>query len=512
MIDQVLDDLVHQFSDPFTFYRELIQNAMDAGTGRVDVEIERRPEEGLVVIDVADQGEGMNRPIIEQELTRLFSSSKEQDLTKIGKFGIGFVSVFALQPERVVVDTGRDGESWRVVFDGSTGYDVLRLESPVEGTRVRLYKRLAPSEVEEFVQRSKRTISFWCRYSDTQVWFMGEPVNQALEVPGLCCARREEPGTEVVAALSPESAPLAGFYNRGLTLREGQELHLPGVAFRMRSRYLEHTLTRDNVIRDHGFEQAMAVLERAVKSEIPERLFELLRTSQDPDPLLAEALPYLSEWRRLLPRQYRAMPLFPGLHGQAYSLNALRKAGLLEGVVYADPEPSDSSRALADQGIPVVRARPDEGTARALAAMTGRPVRSPSRDVLAPEVLPESEQPEELQVLEERLLKLARKGRWLPTFSRVRAARFEGILRSLPCLAQPHPGEPIRLFARGILRDLKLGRPELLLNHRHPLVQGALARARSHPDLAAYVLAKAALLDDGVPPDLEARLLERCLK
>lgn len=52
---------------------------------------------------------------------------------------------------------------------------------------------------------------------------------------------------------------------------------------------------------------------------------------------------------------------------------------------------------------------------------------------------------------------------------------------------------------------------ELLVNHRHPLVVRALSRAEKHPDLAAYVLAKAALLDDGVPPEVEARLLERCL-
>ena len=35
-------------------------------------------------------GEGMNEEIIDHQLTRLFASGKAGDLTKIGKFGIGF--------------------------------------------------------------------------------------------------------------------------------------------------------------------------------------------------------------------------------------------------------------------------------------------------------------------------------------------------------------------------------------------------------------------------------------
>ena len=45
----------------------------------------------------------MDEQIIDNELTRLFSSSKEDDLTKIGKFGIGFTSIFAIQPESRIV-------------------------------------------------------------------------------------------------------------------------------------------------------------------------------------------------------------------------------------------------------------------------------------------------------------------------------------------------------------------------------------------------------------------------
>ncbi|HXE72485.1 MAG TPA: ATP-binding protein, partial [Candidatus Nitrosotenuis sp.] len=115
-VGDTLETLISQFTDPFAFLRELVQNSLDANTTRVDIELEYDEPKGILTLHVIDTGEGMNREIIDTQLTRLFSSSKEGDLTKIGKFGIGFVSIFAIEPEYVAVDTGRDGEYWRVLF------------------------------------------------------------------------------------------------------------------------------------------------------------------------------------------------------------------------------------------------------------------------------------------------------------------------------------------------------------------------------------------------------------
>ena len=98
----VLNNLVTQFASPFDAMRELVQNSIDAGTSQVDVwvDFETGPGgAGVIAIHVDDYGEGMNEAIIDQQFTKLFASDKEGDLTKIGKFGIGFVSVFALEPE-----------------------------------------------------------------------------------------------------------------------------------------------------------------------------------------------------------------------------------------------------------------------------------------------------------------------------------------------------------------------------------------------------------------------------
>ena len=99
--ETVLQDLVNQFSDPMSFLRELIQNSIDAGSGEIDIRVEFSPDAssgtGLMTVFIEDFGEGMNREIIETKLTRLFSSGKDDDYTKIGRFGIGFVSIFAIE-------------------------------------------------------------------------------------------------------------------------------------------------------------------------------------------------------------------------------------------------------------------------------------------------------------------------------------------------------------------------------------------------------------------------------
>ena len=133
----VVDNLVTQFSSPLHCFRELVQNSIDAGSGAVDIWLDFIPDEGggasgVIEIHVDDAGEGMNEEIIDDQLTTLFSSTKEDDLTKIGKFGIGFVSVFALGPKGVLVQTGRDGEYWEVFFDHDRSFYKSPLETPIE--------------------------------------------------------------------------------------------------------------------------------------------------------------------------------------------------------------------------------------------------------------------------------------------------------------------------------------------------------------------------------------------
>src|SRR3989338_6510013 len=112
-------DLVNQFSDTLAFYRELIQNSIDAGSNRIDVSLEYVLEpggQGKAVMRVEDDGGGMDEDIIDNFLLVLFKSSKENDLTKIGKFGVGFLSVFAPKPSLGRASTSQNKEKQRRGF------------------------------------------------------------------------------------------------------------------------------------------------------------------------------------------------------------------------------------------------------------------------------------------------------------------------------------------------------------------------------------------------------------
>lgn len=100
----IVGDVIRQFADPKAFFRELVQNAIDAGSPSVEVRIEHDPSAQKLRVAV-DRGEGMSRDTLENQLLVLFRSTKETDPTKIGKFGIGFASVLAPEPKVVIADS-----------------------------------------------------------------------------------------------------------------------------------------------------------------------------------------------------------------------------------------------------------------------------------------------------------------------------------------------------------------------------------------------------------------------
>lgn len=279
-----LETLVHQFSDPLSFYRELIQNSLDAHSRRIDIQVDHQDE--TMVISLDDTGEGMSAEIIDTRLTRLFSSGKEDDLTKIGRFGIGFVSVFALNPDAVVVDTSRDGAHWRVIFKADRSFVRLAREEPVEGTRIRIYKKATAEDCAQIIARSREVIRFWCRHVDGQIYFQGELQNEPFDIAGPCTVRRNHKGTTILVGYPQDGQSFIGFYNRGLTLAESTKEHtLPGLAVKIDSRFLEHTLARDGVVQDARFATLMAEVREIASGELPDLLLEQLeqrlRENQD---------------------------------------------------------------------------------------------------------------------------------------------------------------------------------------------------------------------------------------
>jgi len=243
--------------------------------------VEFLPEEGsdsgTLQIRVEDFGAGMNAHIIDTYLTRLFSSTKENDLTQLGRYGIGFVSVFAIDPQAVIVDTARDGESWRVLFRPDRSFDRMARSEAVEGTKVLLIKRILAIDFPDLENRARRTVHFWCRHARVEIRFNGKVISEPFDLSSPCKLHHEEAGTRIVVGYPTDGLPFAGFHNGGLTLVESRDrLIWDGMAVKIDSRYLEHTLSRDGVVLDENYAKARAVVDRLVADELPRHLFDRL--------------------------------------------------------------------------------------------------------------------------------------------------------------------------------------------------------------------------------------------
>ncbi len=511
---ETLKSLIHQFTDPYAFLRELVQNSLDAGSSRVEVRIEHHPpdgegEKGMAIFSVEDTGEGMNQEILDTQLTRLFSSSKEGDLTKIGKFGIGFVSVFALDPACVVVDTGRDGESWRVVFHPDHHFERIRLDLPVDGTSVRVYKPATAEEFQKMRQRGQETVTYWCKHCDADILYDGVRINQPFELPAPRSLNWSVPGTEIVLAPSSEASPFFGFYNRGLTLSEGHQEFLPGIQFKLKSRYLEHTLTRDQVLHDENYEKAMALLRAAVDGPLRDKLFEEAGVSA-PDELMGALVPRLPG----LSRAWEAKPIFPALHAPPLSVQELRSAARgLEEFLW-DDTPSPASQELALRAGPILEWEGPErapGRGSLIAALVGRSrlVRVSTTWILPRLISDISEAGEAL--LEGVGHRLKQAG---ALCRRVVAARFQerpARPREPFFLLQEDPGTLFRVQARVTRLELTRTPGTLVLNLDHLLLRRHFDLAERNPDLAAWLLARLLMLEDDWGPIGEIRLVEAAL-
>ncbi len=294
--EATLDNLVAQFARPMDCLRELVQNAMDAGTPRVDVWLAHT--DGVLELHVDDAGSGMDETIIDQQLTKLFSSTKEGDRTKIGKFGIGFSSIFAIQPDAVLLRTGRHGQNWELVFHPDRSYDKASIDEPVQGTQITLFKRMAVADVPAIVTEAREVLAYWCEHAHTPITFADhtevveaaelvfsdpfaafegasgpelESISGPLALDAAVQVTVAQDGIEALVGIGEDGPGPYGFYNGGLTLVSSDSPEVLGdageglahLSFKVRCDQLEHTLTRDNVLHDETFHRVLGAIHGA---------------------------------------------------------------------------------------------------------------------------------------------------------------------------------------------------------------------------------------------------------
>lgn len=517
-----LDHLVNQFSDPLSFLRELIQNSLDAGSLEVEVWFELQQGDGdqhTMIIHVDDFGEGMDREIIDTRLTRLFSSSKDGDLTKIGRFGIGFASVFALDPDAVCVDTSRGGETWRVLFRKDRSFVLIERDEPVEGTKIQVIKAVTKNDYASIQQRALEVVSYWCKHVEAEIRFDGERINQPIDLDVPVKVSREDQGTLVVAGYTRDGSRFGGFYNKGLTLLETSSGYYPNIAFKVSSRYLEHTLTRDNVLHDENYEKAMSVVDDLIDVALIERLFEKLDDVITTNEERTEEETYLqrlvawniendisfppSTWQRAILRKVNDVPVTLSACLEAAKASTEDRLGMLLKASRNSP----LTEALATEGFLIAHEK--RAPSELLDALGGgKKVPVAHTLYCAPAVVGETKELSSFEPLQAATMSLLRKAGIKVASLELGHFNYPGSgIESWTAMSQRKLGEvTLREEARKLNRALLSRKRVLVVNADHPTVDKLIELASKEPEFAAYTLAKLFFLGHQLDTQLDTEL------
>ncbi len=238
-------------------------------------------------ITARDYGRGMTNKEREQFLKKIFASSKGKDLEQIGRFGVGFVSVFALDPTSVVVESTRAGESWEYHFlpnyvDGTVPGALYDPENPLDkGTKITItVDHKTSSEIETIIDEARKHLLRDCRYVEKPIYFNGERITADFDLDAPVKVRFGKKGIEGVIGLVQSDKSSYGVYNNRIRL-EGQDKNLAdtllkeeglfgskrkesrhfGFAIVVSSKYLNYDIARSKVVRDGNFEGIVGVLE-----------------------------------------------------------------------------------------------------------------------------------------------------------------------------------------------------------------------------------------------------------
>lgn len=537
-VDAVLARLVAQFASPYDFLRELVQNSMDAGSDRVEVTLERHDDahgSAVFELSVVDTGVGMDESIIDGALTRLFSSSKADDRTMAGGFGVGFVSIFAWEPELVLLQTGRGGEAWELIFHEDRRFEKHRLDVPVEGTTITMFRRGDAGVYPSVVEAVRDSLWRWCRYCPLEVSFEDLNADDGPELIQDAPAREEQvlaqteavgDGEVRVAFGVPSHATLL---RRGLILAEGapgahiealrdQGQSVDHLQLWIDSPELETTLARDKVVESQGRER-LETRVLAALDQLRERLLqELVELANDPGPFtLARAQRYATlhahlqlEWAQLGPRARQAPILrrVPDRSGQlGISPQALAEA-VGAGPVLWRVDFASAPHPLA--GAYPVLALSDPADATWLAKLGAHFAfeisEANTRVGRIEPLVPDDQALVQLGARTEALLARAAQGH-ASTAPRVRVAAAVDADDTDPPLAAWRLGDAA-LTSRDGLPNAALG--DLWLDARHLIVKAALQGTKRAPRAALAALASAlcAVVDTGVPPKALADALE----
>jgi len=167
-VSRLLDIVAHSlYSEREVFLRELISNAADAcdrlrylalttpdlAKGDTEYRIELTPAKETGTLTVADNGIGMDRDDLVENLGTIahsgttafldqLSGDSAKDISLIGQFGVGFYAAFMVASTvEVVTRRAGEAEAWRWRSDGQGEYTIEPAERDDRGTTITLHLR-----------------------------------------------------------------------------------------------------------------------------------------------------------------------------------------------------------------------------------------------------------------------------------------------------------------------------------------------------------------------------------
>ncbi|MBN2416465.1 molecular chaperone HtpG [bacterium] len=204
-VSQLLDILTHSlYQHRDVFIRELISNAADAldkirfkdvqgdtfADSDLPLKISITLDKEARTFTIADTGIGMTDEELKQNIgtiarsgtadfLKTLSQEKEGDLTLIGRFGVGFYSVFMAAEKVVVVSKSADphAAAWRWTSDGKNSFKIEPAPSATKrGTAITAYLR---EDAEEFSEplRVRTAIEKYSNFVPFPIELDGETVN-----------------------------------------------------------------------------------------------------------------------------------------------------------------------------------------------------------------------------------------------------------------------------------------------------------------------------------------------
>ena len=205
-VRQLLDIVIHSlYTDREIFIRELVSNASDAleklrhaqlassGTihdPELPLEISITTDETARTLTIADHGTGLTREELERNLGTIAHSGTKAFLQSlkesggstpgslIGKFGVGFYSVFMVAKEVRVFTraSGSDGDGLVWTSDGATGYTIDEAPGQSRGARIVIELK---DDAHDFSEAAtvKRILEKYSSFVPFPILLNGERVN-----------------------------------------------------------------------------------------------------------------------------------------------------------------------------------------------------------------------------------------------------------------------------------------------------------------------------------------------